>query len=503
MTGNATGGRLPFWATGWFWLVLALLSTAPFVFTPLPPIPDFFSHMGRYHVMNHGGQSAYLSKYYAFQWHVIGNLGVDLVMVPMGRLLPTEMAATLVVAAIPPLTILGIYAVAKAVWGRIEAPALLGLGFVYSFSFVYGFVNYHLALVLALWVFALWVRAESWPVWRRYLVFAPLGALVWLAHVAGWGALLVMVGAWELASASREEARVPAMAQRLILRLPPLLLPMVFILAWRTGAAATGPQFGFYWPLKVTWPFNSLKSENKVFDVACAIFIGAVALWMLVSRRFAKDYRMLAVAGALLVAYLAMPTMLFQSFFADERLLPPLFFALVLAMSAPRLKDQAIVAMIALAFFGVRLTAITIGWHERGGEAAGELRALDGVPNGSRIAAFAAPAYCAAWELHGFEHLPSLAIIRREAFVNTEWDTPGAQLMRPIYNDGFGFNDADSAYLPGHNGRCTGEALSSRLQRLPRSRFDYVWIFDEPLQSLPWLRLQFSGAHGKLYAVTH
>jgi hypothetical protein len=157
-------------------------------------------------------------------------------------------------------------------------------------------------------------------------------------------------------------------------------------------------------------------------------------------------------------------------------------------------------ALFAIALFFVRMGAMTIGWHERGQAAEADLLALDHVTRGSRIAAFAPPTYCMSWQMRGFEHLPSLAIIRREAFVNTQWDTLGAQLMRPIYNDGRGFNEGSSAALGGV-GKCTGPTFATKLQTLPRERFDYVWAFHAPVAQVPWLRLVFAGPDGRLYAV--
>jgi hypothetical protein len=171
-----------FWGQGWFWCVLALASLLPFIVAPLPMMPDFFSHTARYHVMNHGADSAFLPRYYRFQWALIGNLGIDLVMVPLGAIWPTETAARIAVASIPVLTIAGIYAVARASWGRIEAPALLALPFVYSFTFLYGFVNYHFAVALALLGFAAWIKLAPRRAWLRWLVFAPLAMAVWVAR---------------------------------------------------------------------------------------------------------------------------------------------------------------------------------------------------------------------------------------------------------------------------------------------------------------------------------
>ena len=76
---------------GLVWLCLALASTLPFIIAPIPVLPDLFTHIGRYHVMNHQ-DDVWLSQYYAFDWHILGNLGIDLLMALIGPLLGTERA---------------------------------------------------------------------------------------------------------------------------------------------------------------------------------------------------------------------------------------------------------------------------------------------------------------------------------------------------------------------------------------------------------------------------
>ena len=52
------------------------------------------------------------------------------------------------------------------------------------------------------------------------------------------------------------------------------------------------------------------------------------------------------------------------------------------------------------------------------------------VPMGARIAVLAHSSECGVWPLAGRNHAPSLAIARRHAFVNTQWDIPGQHLDR-------------------------------------------------------------------------
>ncbi|HXD02474.1 MAG TPA: hypothetical protein VN627_04120, partial [Novosphingobium sp.] len=90
----------------------------PFMCTPLPPLGDLYSHIGRYHVMLTHGESPYLDRYYEFHWALIPNMGQDLLMVPVGRLLGAERGGILLSALILPATILGIRAVSIAAHGR-------------------------------------------------------------------------------------------------------------------------------------------------------------------------------------------------------------------------------------------------------------------------------------------------------------------------------------------------------------------------------------------------
>lgn len=487
-----------FWGRGWFWCLLALLSTAPFVIAPLPMMPDYFSHIGRYHVMNHGRDSAWLRQYYAFHWTLIGNLGVDLLMVPLGRLLPTETAASIAAGMIPPLTIAGIHAVTKAVWGRIEAPALLALPFVYSFTFLYGFVNYHLAVALALLALAGWIRSGAWPAWRRWLVFLPVAAVLWIAHIAGWAVFLLLIGCWEVASARRAGAGLFASVRSAAIRCLPVALPLGAILAWRSDSGGTR----FYLEdllSKLDWVRILLRSEVMWLDLATMAVMLVVGFALLREPTVRRDPRLMLGAAALFICFLLLPLMVLGSFFADGRLLPVMAMVFFMATAVPG-RVARLVALTGLALFGVRLTMTTVGWHTRGTAAVADLKALDGVPQGSRIAVMATPTGCEQWQLQGLDHLASLAIVRREAFVNTQWDIAGSQLMRPIHNQGRGFNEATTTRMVGRAAPCEGSTLASMLAALPRDRFDYVWVFDARAD-VPWLVPVHAGPHGRLYAI--
>ena len=128
--------------------------------------------------------------YYGFHWAAIGNLGVDILVIPLSKLFGLELAVKLIVLAIPPLTVAGFLWVAREVHGRIPPTALFALPFAYSHPFMFGFVNFALSIAFAFLAFGLWLRLARLDRLRlRAILFVPISLIVFFAHTFGWGVL--------------------------------------------------------------------------------------------------------------------------------------------------------------------------------------------------------------------------------------------------------------------------------------------------------------------------
>ena len=137
---------------------MILVSAIPLLYPSVPPLVDLLGHMGRYRVELGLASSPWLAQYYGFQWAAIGNLGVDILVIPLAKIFGLELAVKLIVLAIPPMTVAGFLWVAREVHGRIPPTALFALPFAYSHPFMYCFVNYALSIALAFLAFGLWLR---------------------------------------------------------------------------------------------------------------------------------------------------------------------------------------------------------------------------------------------------------------------------------------------------------------------------------------------------------
>src|SRR6476661_9688506 len=148
MSPSASSPPVPvqWWERRWAVVLLALLAGVPLVYPPVPPLVDLFGHMGRYRVQLDLDHSPWLHLYYGFHWAAIGNLGVDILVMPLERIVGLELAVKLIVLAIPPMTVAGFLWVAREVHGRIPPTAMFALPFAYSHPFMFGFVNFALSV---------------------------------------------------------------------------------------------------------------------------------------------------------------------------------------------------------------------------------------------------------------------------------------------------------------------------------------------------------------------
>ena len=456
-------------------LVLSLLAALPFAFAVHPQMADYPSHLARYHVMLDGGQSPFLAKYYSFDWALRGNLGVDLLMVPLGHLLGVENAALLIALLLPILVALGIMAVEWTLRRRIGVGALLALATVWSPSMVMGFANFNLALALALFAFALWVKLEARP-WRAML-FVPTGVLIWICHSAGWGVLGIMMFGYEWHRRGSWRALV-ARSWRALLAPWPLFPPFLLVaLESRVGDTFHYGSNPLHFKLGI-W-IKALSETSTMLDLASVLLLVAAIVIALVKRRIDGRLGWAALVVALLT--LAIPRHLGGGDLADGRLVA---IALMLGCLAIDARQPRWLMWLVPTLFLVRLAVTCADWREQSMILENALPALEKVPQGARIAA-AIPFDPLRWGSTPLSHAGSYATLYRDALVNTHFALPGVHMLT-VKGLGAYFIDPSQrvAARP-------GEPVDLR-NFPPAAHADYLWYVGEnPVGSLPPVRRCF------------
>ncbi len=435
--------------------VAIVLATVPLLYPPIPPLVDLLGHMGRFSVELDGGHSPWLQQYYAFRWAPIGNLGVDLLVRLIAPLVGLEPAVKLVIVAIPALTVAGLLWVAREVHERIPPTAFFAIPFVYGHPFLYGFVNFALSMALALLAFGLWLRLGSVGRTRlRAALFVLISLIVYFAHAFGWGVLGLMCFAAEAVRRNERGSTRARSVYEAALASSVLALPLLVMLMWRSGTEGSGTGYWFDFQAKFVWIETALRDRWRWLDLASVLAAALVLAQALRSPRLTFS-RELAYPGlALLAVFILLPDLIFESAYADMRLVPYMFAIFLIAIrvepSAPR-SYATTLAALAVAFVAVRLTANTISFAISADDQHAKSAAVAHIPEGARVATF----------------LPQFV-------------------------------------LP--NGCYDGlhRTIDRTLASLPRRDFDYVWLVDPPAfdpRLLAGLEPVWAGAGTTLYRV--
>ena len=415
---------------------------------------------------------------------MIGNLGVDLLVELLAPLVGLETAVKLVVMAIPALTVAGLLWVAYEVHGRIPPTALFAVPFAFNFPLLFGFVNFALALALALNAFALWLRLGRLDhVWMRAALFVPISLILWVVHAFGWGTLGVLCFSAELVRQHDLGRKFFAAGMHAGLHCLSLVPPVALMLLWRSNSAGVTTDW-FNWARKLDWLIMALRDRWQWFDIGALVLVCLLLLWSIVDRRMSWSRNLIASVLFLSIVYVLLPRIVFGSAYADMRLAPYLF---VIAIVAIRFKDSASaafqrsIAIAGLAFLLVRAggTGISMWLYDQRFDR--ELAALDHVPHGARMVSFVGRPCVEGWGMTRLLHLPGMAIVRNHAFSNDQWTMAGAQLLQVRYSPGWPFVRDATQIVTQH--RCPRESwrtIEMALAMLPRDAFDYVWLIDPP-----------------------
>jgi hypothetical protein len=471
------------WEQRWTVALFVLLSTVPLLLPEVAPLVDLPGHLGRYRVQLELATSPELQQFFTFRWALIGNLGIDLIVQAVAPLIGLEPTVRIIVTAIPALTAAGLLWVAREVHGRVPPTALFALPFAYNYPFLFGFVNYALAMALALLGFALWLRlARQERFLARALIFLPLSCLLWVVHAFGWGTLGVMAFSAELVRQFDRSGRIFHSFWRSGLHSLALAPPALLMLLWRSNAGGdTFDWFNFHH--KINWMRMALRDRWEWFDQGSLLLIFVLLVMVVIVPHLRYSRNLLASAAFLLIVYVVLPRVVFGSAYADMRLAPYIFAVMIIAIRVPEghLQLSRTLALAGLAFFVLRTGATTASMIQYDRAFDRELAALQHIPRGARVVAFTGRPCVEPWRMTRLHHLPALAIVRNYAFANDQWTMPGAQLLGVRYRAGGWFTRDPSQIVT--LGKCRGEywlTIEQSLRLFPRAAFDYVWLIDPP-----------------------
>lgn len=497
----------PTWLDSRTTLLLLLLAAAlPLVWPTLPPLVDLPAHMGRWRVQTAIDQVPSLAAAFDFQWRLIGNLGVDLLVHVLTPLFGVELSTKLVVLSIPVIMAGGMIMLVREVHGRVPPTVLFAISLAYTYPFFFGFVNFWLAQALVFPLLALWLRlGKQGRYGFRAMLFLPLGFLLWVAHTVGWGLLGLCAFGSEMVLQRRRGRGWISSLWHAGLNCLPLAVPLVPMLLVNMGSRAPTGKW-FQWDLKLLFTLSVFRDRWKDFEVGSAALLYTLVGFGFLARDMFRVQWTLGVPALLCaVTFILMPRIVTGSNYADMRLVPFALALFLLSLDLPEAKARVRrgLAIAGALFLAVRIGAVTWSFYDYSERHVRELRALEHVERGSSVLSLVSRGCPRAWSTARLDHLPSMAIVRRDAFTNDQWTADNAQLIR-IRKQGLGryAGDPSEILYPRHCSR-EGSVLEDAVRDFNRDAYDYVWTLDVPPGRVrqPDLKLIWSNGASALYRV--
>ena len=421
---------------------LLVVALAPMWLATIPPLGGYPNHLARMHILVNAPDSELLSRFYQVHWAVIPNLAMDLLVPPLAHVMPLAVAGKGFIGLTLIMLSSGALALHYALYRRFSAWPFAVFLLLHNSLFLYGILNFLFGLGLALWGLAAWIGFPARRAWPRALLFYALSLLLFFAHLSALGVFALCALGHELRLYYTGRDSVPAAraaAWMMALALGPGLLMLVLLLS-PADAARAEPLFrygdlGFVASQKLGASQLLFGNYLRILDIATLGIVLWFILYAGMIKRLSLDRRMSWGLAALALAFLLMPFQVFGANFADSRILIALAFLFVATADLRGSgKFEATFALAVVAIFGVRLTVLADRWEQSESAHAEYLRAIEQVPEGSRLLAAWAGTPSQTFE-PPLAHLAALAVMKKSVFLPSMYAMPRGQpiIFTPEY----------------------------------------------------------------------
>ena len=404
----------------------------PFFFIQIPPLQDYPNHLARIHVLTQIQGSPALQEYYKVQWAPLPNLAMDLIVPFLALFAPLETAGRWFCVAVLLSTPLAVTALSYALHKKISLWPLFSMLFAYNSVFTFGFLNYLLGLNLALAGTALWILLREKPAGRTAPVFALASVVIYFVHLSALGVYALLLFAYELSVylETRREGLAPNRAVWAV-GLSQFLLPAAMFVAFSPTFRLNLGSAGVIDPWsKIQGVYGVLNNGHPALDLLSFVIVGILLLGGAVLGKLTLHKRAGAAFWVLTICFAAAPEVLFGSGYASYRL-PIAIVLFLVAASDWRAMPKAVSGLLfttLAVLLVVRVGAIAQDWRAFDHDHRQIMEAFESVTEKSRILPYVVNEgsydFLAKPPL---QHLATLAVIQRSAFVPTLFADPGKQ----------------------------------------------------------------------------
>jgi hypothetical protein len=403
-----------------------------------PPLLDYLNHLARIQILALGGRDPVMARMYVAHWAIIPNLGLDLMVTPLLRIMPPLIAGRIAAGVAIVLPVVGAIAYSRASF-RTRSYWPLGACLVaYNATVLLGFLNFVAATGFAMLLAAVWVR------WRDrspalVLPACAIGAVgLFFCHLMGVVLFLILVAAFELECVWRHpRAAIGRFSTAAMLPIGPTVLYALSPLQ-----AVDAPTLWLPAGDKALQLLSPFLGYAMFPDLLAAAFVASCVVGLALGGGLRMRAHGAIALAVLSGCYTASPFISKGTCFLDTRfaiMIGYLLFAAIIPARVP-LRVGRLIAVCAVCLFAWRITTIGLIWHAYQQDLDGIRAAITSVEPGdtvytTSVAPEEAPAYWAGaprsrmlWTGIRLDyHLAGLLVLERRAFWPFLFSDPAQQ----------------------------------------------------------------------------
>jgi hypothetical protein len=205
------------------YVALASMLAIPILVARVPLGVDTLNHLARIHVRAHISADPDLGRLFEVRTGIIPYLGMDLLLTPLARVLPTLMVGRIYILALVWGLVGAVVILQRVFLSRVgSGPATAGM-IAYNGLIAWGLINYVLGLILALLAFAAWHAQRTRPWLVRLVLFSGASTVLYLTHLFAVVLYAVMIASYELFSRAHPLRTPPRNSVVLVGQFAPVL----------------------------------------------------------------------------------------------------------------------------------------------------------------------------------------------------------------------------------------------------------------------------------------
>jgi uncharacterized membrane protein len=222
-------------------VILLILFSLPIWTVTYPPLSDYPSHLLSIFISEEYDNPAFnFPTYFVVDWRPLPNLGSEIVIYLLAKVLPIETAGKVYLTAFGMLFILSIFYFMNSIDSRKRVLGFFAFLFFYNWYFHQGYLNFYGSLPLYFFALGLWHRSASLASFRDKATLGALFVTIFFFHLISWLALvgsIIVLTLWEAGN----RKKLVNTAATLV---PSLLLVINYFVFLRGGSSTQmGVQF--------------------------------------------------------------------------------------------------------------------------------------------------------------------------------------------------------------------------------------------------------------------